>query len=1221
MKKFKQILSEVAEPIAGDEINFKKKHIIQRFYDPAGNDDAFTGNVSTEWDMIDGKRFYNRADYHDGEDEDVYESADGTMPYNTALDLSDKHAVAATYHKKAGNSIGHRIHAEASNKILDAALRAGDRMPIRSTRIEKMSRKAFEDHPVKKSVSESVDVSKHFHSSLMDSHMKAAQNAEKGSAARSAHMKAAIAHTEAWNAIGTKDEEALSSKAVMTSKMARRIEKDLGEDTDISENRYNDAYGYGLGYHGSIVRIDDESDAHGFKKGDHVRVGGLISHKSTWHSGTNIKTGAKGRLDPAAHDLIKESEQLDELSNSKLRSYAKAASDDAANSSDPKRIAKRTDGVLKASEKINENDDYSKRRYHAQMQDHHYDRAYKHPEYSNSYLAHMRAGDAHLKAQSNVGKPDYEFYSGRAKKMSDLLEAHSTPLYDMHGSEDDDVNNDGIIDDKDAAMMRARNLVQKKMFYHTEDIAKDDTHIKNHGTKKKYAKINSLLAPTHKVKSIVEEEQLDEISINLKQKYFDKSNAAKRASGYGYDGHDADGKFKGNDHPDHQKANRRMKFMNKVQDDLHNHKNPVHANVHDLSHMKDDGDVYDHTQTNEKIKDGDVLKLHGGRAGVMVKAWPVITHGNSDALHKVQAGSHISKIDKGRYKKSFEVASKHATAPELKESEDLQELSKDTLKSYIKKAVDNHGFSNRWRGRDNKDMDAKRDSEKRASGIIKAANKLAEDGAAYAIGMSKAKEIHNDEPPLRKKTIKTAHKIAKSILGESTLLGPKTDIHKAASINQSDREYAIQKSFKNKWKLENPGKEFPGYEKAGFKMYNESDENCNCYHIAGSEDSHHIENLKSLAPNSRISGGIAKVSRENEEAIAYMDKYFPSIHESDDQLDEISNEMKAKYLDKAVQQRYDFFTGGRNTPAQKRRKPASHYEQPEIKKALAKDAKRGEIIDKTAKALTGTPHYSKMSTSTSPAVHGNADAWWRGKKYATEGVEQIDEAMKLDSVNIVHHDNDSAEFAKKYVKAHKGDHRPGGPTAADERAQDQFYTDHGYKHIRQGFGGSGETHYKEAKTGHIYSVRRVANGKGFHGTDHIVRKLNESEELQELSKGTLGRYINRSADDLKDIQGDIRGNGTNSPSYKNLSRLRKNRKTGIANAVKQLTKESLSEAFSAGSLKLNDGSYVTVNKQDAALLNQMFNDLNPGNRKKMEKVLMTDKHGFQEILGFAREAL
>ena len=67
--------------------------------------------------------------------------------------------------------------------------------------------------------------------------------------------------------------------------------------------------------------------------------------------------------------------------------------------------------------------------------------------------------------------------------------------------------------------------------------------------------------------------------------------------------------------------------------------------------------------------------------------------------------------------------------------------------------------------------------------------------------------------------------------------------------------------------------------------------------------------------------------------------------------------------------------------------------------------------------------------------------------------------------------------------------------------------------------------------------------------------------------------------------------------------------------------EDLTENFKTGSVKLNDGSSVLLKKQDADLMNQMFADLNPGNRKKMMAVAMKDKEGFEEILGFAREAM
>lgn len=65
----------------------------------------------------------------------------------------------------------------------------------------------------------------------------------------------------------------------------------------------------------------------------------------------------------------------------------------------------------------------------------------------------------------------------------------------------------------------------------------------------------------------------------------------------------------------------------------------------------------------------------------------------------------------------------------------------------------------------------------------------------------------------------------------------------------------------------------------------------------------------------------------------------------------------------------------------------------------------------------------------------------------------------------------------------------------------------------------------------------------------------------------------------------------------------------------------ITEAFNQGIIKLKDGSSVILKKEDADLLNKMLKDLSSTNRKAMQEVAMKDKVGFNEILGFAREAL
>jgi len=131
----------------------------------------------------------------------------------------------------------------------------------------------------------------------------------------------------------------------------------------------------------------------------------------------------------------------------------------------------------------------------------------------------------------------------------------------------------------------------------------------------------------------------------------------------------------------------------------------------------------------------------------------------------------------------------------------------------------------------------------------------------------------------------------------------------------------------------------------------------------------------------------------------------------------------------------------------------------------------------------------------------------------------------------------------------------------------------------------------------------------------------ESVELDEISKKTLGSYVKKASDDMADnaytlgARDPLKPKGSWGKSFK--------RRAGIAKATNRLTKESveLDEAFTVGAEKLSDGSTVILKNQDADLLNNLFKDLNPANKKKMMKVAMTDKAGFDEILGFAREAL
>ena len=154
--------------------------------------------------------------------------------------------------------------------------------------------------------------------------------------------------------------------------------------------------------------------------------------------------------------------------------------------------------------------------------------------------------------------------------------------------------------------------------------------------------------------------------------------------------------------------------------------------------------------------------------------------------------------------------------------------------------------------------------------------------------------------------------------------------------------------------------------------------------------------------------------------------------------------------------------------------------------------------------------------------------------------------------------------------------------------------------------------------------------KGITGASgRLSDKANQYEEvdqIDELSKKTLGSYIKKSSEravSKSNHAGEIEGRGDSNITPAARSTLNKlNRKTvngltGISRATNRLTKEDLDEAFKVGAMKLKDGSSVTLTKDCVESLNSLFNQLNPANKAKMEERLMSSPKGYSEILNFA----
>lgn len=72
-------------------------------------------------------------------------------------------------------------------------------------------------------------------------------------------------------------------------------------------------------------------------------------------------------------------------------------------------------------------------------------------------------------------------------------------------------------------------------------------------------------------------------------------------------------------------------------------------------------EVYDRTQTDDSIKDGDVLNLGNGNVAILMKAWPTIVAGEIEHFHRLATGVTFESVDDGKYAgaaaKAREVAS------------------------------------------------------------------------------------------------------------------------------------------------------------------------------------------------------------------------------------------------------------------------------------------------------------------------------------------------------------------------------------------------------------------------------------------------------------------------------------------------------------------------------------------------------------------------------------
>lgn len=143
-------------------------------------------------------------------------------------------------------------------------------------------------------------------------------------------------------------------------------------------------------------------------------------------------------------------------------------------------------------------------------------------------------------------------------------------------------------------------------------------------------------------------------------------------------------------------------------------------------------------------------------------------------------------------------------------------------------------------------------------------------------------------------------------------------------------------------------------------------------------------------------------------------------------------------------------------------------------------------------------------------------------------------------------------------------------------------------------------------------IDRNKNGKiDGHDLAMLRKKKNEEVELDETTSSAIKKMVTQTGPDGK---------------TRTVMKKAKIDKTDDHGQDQITTKESvkmIDEAMKMkrGPMRLKDGSQIMVSKEDADLLNRMFKDLSSNNQRQMQKVMMMDKAGYEEISGFAREAL
>jgi predicted DNA-binding protein len=591
---------------------------------------------------------------------------------------------------------------------------------------------------------------------------------------------------------------------------------------------------------------------------------------------------------------------------------------------------------------------------------------------------------------------------------------------------------------------------------------------------------------------------------------------------------------------------------------------------------------------------------------------------SDSAIDKMLGSKDSQSVDISKEKKTMDKRSKGVSLASNKlakeEVEELDELSKKTLGSYVKKASRNLAGREYKRGAE-KDTSTSnlQKSYKRDMGIAKAVDKLAKeevelDEANY-IGDTFIKHLktkYNDKTSLSKSETKDAHDLVKRMSNDDKKKLAGSSIRHVSDIakdhikryipgNMKKEEVELDESWSDGVSSRNAPmhardaakhrRNAQGSSIAAQASNKARDESGYNKHMAA----YHSSLAKALKSSYHAGeyGTASEAKRDHKYHMSQAKEYKSKISEDVEQINELKKSTLGSYVKKAAGS-----MAGKTAVAAAQASSSMKKSSPDITRGIVNRMKG--ITRATDKLTKEEVELDEVSKSTLGS-------------YATKALRRGDIAARMS-----HSDSDEmGKIANKRLT--------GAKQAVDKLAPKGAAT-----RIKTSID-------KAREAARNRGTEKDDKGKAYYAAQKGIAKVREEvEQIDELDKKTLASYVKKSAGvgDRNSLPNAMRDQATAAVTgdrewYKKSGRTATNRSTGIQRAADRLAKEEveLDEAFNAGLLKLNDGSSISVNSQDAKLLNQLINGLRQENAKKMMKVAMTDKDGFKEILGFAREAL